>query len=187
MEYAAYTELYKELQVCLADTLDLTSSIVGELMHISLGDESVNKSLYYCESYIKSTLTLQDSLTNDVKITEPQAGIPNVQLDIKMVSRLFAILLQMRRNHDWLRNTLGNGELLTRQPGELVAECLAKFLYLLETIVEDCMHAYDDADCSHGSFRKEIGVCAPTNPEPMIKYMIDRVEKNDGQMLDFDM
>lgn len=152
-----------------------------ELQHT---DTLANDAKEYLEMFLLSTIELKLSFQEDVESRHNQTNKRHMQLDFKLVARLLAILLQMRRNHDWIRNTMGCEIMLARQPGEQLAYALATFFDEMEEATEECMRSFDDYDCSHGSYSKALE--AKDTQDPTVPVPLSTVEKNIGQIIDFD-
>jgi len=198
-ELNAFNYMLTHVSHWFSATLDLTDLALIELNVCALKDNAAHASIDLLGLFIECTNELQEHYIKDVRKPHEEKGHDEMQLDIKLVSRLLAILLQMRRNHDWLRNTMGSEELLTREPGEPIANALGAFFFHLEGMIEDCMRSFDTADCSHGSMARRLDCRYPIPMGPMewqdpVNPETDEdsqdtifIEENTGQTLDFDM
>lgn len=202
---------------CFEQTIQLTELAIVEFEVLSVHDTSAQQSIDLLLFYHRSTTELKQQFINHVKRPHQKKGISHVQLDIQLVSRLFAVLLQMSRNHNWLRNTLGSEEMFSRDPRHPIAHTLGEFFDALEGVVEECMRSFDSAECSAGSLSKLLDCqeplpetvqdCqekgssnfkTPPSEEPQESGTMDcqdpnetddviYIEDNVGQVLDFDM
>jgi len=189
-EFLDYETTVLDTAECIRSLIYLAESHLSDLKNVPAECDpalAVNIVSRFLEVNIKLNKFFYEHVAE--RGPDGETRVPHVQLTGKMVARVFAILLQVRRNVDWLyrvcvkdvRTQLRICSTATANGSDSVRDIVESLLYHCMDMVEDTMIGFDLMGCVPFSAQDFV------LPVPGGDLQELFVEPNLGQLIDFDM